>query len=213
MSASAKAFRTINVSSTIGTKPESAIESSFGYYFTPDLNGTIGGRVENMRIYNPTNPTPPDLQAVLATTSSRALAKACRTTREIARSSPRRDITSRSRWSKTSASTLPGRNVRLPAVLDDSPNGPTARARTSWVSGPRSASAAQIRRFTTVSLQAVIRHCAASTSKAHRRSRRRRAGRWRLRVLEHGRISVPDHGRRHNAGRVLHRLRHGRERM
>ncbi len=36
-----------------------------GYYFTPDLSGNVGFRVENVRISDPTVPTPPELQRVL----------------------------------------------------------------------------------------------------------------------------------------------------
>ncbi|HEV3418253.1 MAG TPA: BamA/TamA family outer membrane protein [Pirellulales bacterium] len=36
-----------------------------GYFFTPDLAGNVGLRAENIRIYNPTVPTPPELEKVL----------------------------------------------------------------------------------------------------------------------------------------------------
>ena len=36
-----------------------------GYFFTPDLAGSIGVRAENIRIYNPTIPTPPELERIL----------------------------------------------------------------------------------------------------------------------------------------------------
>lgn len=46
---------------------ESRVGGRFGlgYYFTPDLAGTAGFRIENIRISNPTTPTPPELERVL----------------------------------------------------------------------------------------------------------------------------------------------------
>ncbi len=36
-----------------------------GYYFTPDLVGTVGMRIENVKVNNPTVPTPPQVEDVL----------------------------------------------------------------------------------------------------------------------------------------------------